>query len=90
MSENTRGIRKTVIGVVTSRSGDKSIKVTYFYKRPHPLYQKEVRRRTVLHAHDEKNECKVGDKVELMETRPISKLKRWRVVRVVEAAPTGA
>lgn len=84
---NTRNRRKDLIGVVSSRSGDKTVKVTYFYKLPHPLYKKEIRRRTVVHVHDEKNECKVGDKVEIMETRPLSKLKRWRVVRVVEAAP---
>lgn len=83
----TRNRRKDLIGVVSSRSGDKTVKVTYFYKLPHPLYRKEIRRRTVVHAHDEKNECRVGDKVEIMETRPLSKLKRWRIVRVVEAAP---
>ncbi len=86
MSE--RNSRKDLIGIVSSRSGDKTIKVTYFYKIPHPLYKKEIKRKTVLHAHDENNECKVGDKVEVMETRPLSKLKRWRVVRVVETAPT--
>jgi len=86
MSE--RNSRKDLIGVVSSRSGEKTIKVTYFYKIPHPLYKKEIKRKTVLHVHDDKNECKVGDKVEVMETRPLSKLKRWRVVRVVEAAPT--
>lgn len=83
----TRNSRKSLIGEVTSRSGDKTIKVTYFYKIPHPLYKKEIKRKTVLHAHDEKNECGIGDKVEIMETRPISKLKRWRVTRVVEVAP---
>lgn len=86
MSE--RNSRKDLIGVVSSRSGDKTIKVTYFYKIPHPLYKKEIKRKTVLHVHDDANECKVGDKVEVMETRPLSKLKRWRVVRIVEAAPT--
>jgi small subunit ribosomal protein S17 len=85
-----RGSRKYVTGIVTSRSGDKTIKVTYFYKIPHPIYKKEIKRKTVLHVHDEQNTCKIGDKVELMETRPISKLKRWRVVRVIEAAPTAA
>ena len=85
MSE-TRSNRKTLIGFVATRSGDKSVKVNFQYTVLHPVYGKEVKRRTVLHAHDEKNECKVGDKVEIMETRPLSKLKRWRVVRVVEAA----
>lgn len=84
--EQNRSSRKTLTGVVTSKTGDKSIKVTYFYKMPHPVFRKEIKRKTVIHAHDEKNECKVGDKVEIMETRPLSKLKRFRVVRVVEAA----
>lgn len=83
----TRNSRKVLAGTVTSRSGDKTIKVTYFYKIPHPLYKKEIRRKTVVHAHDEKNECGLGDKVEIMETRPLSKRKRWRVTRVVEVAP---
>ena len=82
-----RKSRKSLVGVVTSRSGDKSIKVTYFYKVPHPLYHKEIRRKTVIHVHDEKNECGVGDKVEVAETRPLSKMKRFRVVRIVEKAP---
>ena len=79
--------RKDLVGVVTSRTGDKSIKVTFFYKIPHPLYKKEIKRKTVVHAHDESNECAVGDKVEIMETRPLSKLKRWRVVKILEKAP---
>ena len=81
-----RAQRKTLIGFVTSRSGDKSIKVTIAYKTPHPRYHKVVNRQTVLHVHDEKNEAKIGDKVEIMETRPISRLKRWRVVSVIERA----
>jgi small subunit ribosomal protein S17 len=85
-SSDTRNSRKTQIGFVTSRSGDKSVKVTIAYKTPHPLYHKVVNRQTVLHVHDEKNETKVGDKVEVMETRPMSRLKRWRVVSVVQAA----
>lgn len=84
--EQKRSARKTLTGVITSKTGDKSVKVTYFYKMPHPIFGKEIKRKTVIHAHDEKNECKVGDKVEIMETRPISKLKRFRVVRVIEAA----
>ena len=89
MSES-RSNRKTLTALVVSRTGDKSIKVNFQYTVPHPVYGKEVKRRTVLHAHDEKNECKVGDKVEIMETRPLSKLKRWRVIRVVEAAKIAA
>ena len=80
--------RKTQIGFVSSRSGDKSIKVTIPYKTPHPLYQKVVNRQTILHVHDEKNETKLGDKVQVMETRPISRLKRWRVVSVLHKAVT--
>lgn len=88
MSETaTRAARKDLVGEVTSRSGDKTIKVTFSYKIPHPLYRKEIKRKTVVHAHDEKNECALGDKVEIMETRPLSKLKRWRVVKILEKAP---
>jgi small subunit ribosomal protein S17 len=83
-----RSSRKTQIGFVSSRSGDKSIKVTVAFKTPHPLYHKVVNRQTVLHAHDEKNETKVGDKVEIMETRPLSRLKRWRVVSILAKAVT--
>jgi small subunit ribosomal protein S17 len=85
-STSSRNKRKDFIGFVTSRMGDKSIKVTVPFKVPHPLYHKVVNRKTVVHVHDEKNEAKVGDKVEIMETRPISRLKRWRVVKVLEAA----
>ena len=85
-STGSRTTRKTQIGFVTSRSGDKSVKVTIAYKTPHPLYHKVVNRQTVLHVHDEKNETKVGDKVEVMETRPLSRLKRWRVVAIVQSA----
>ena len=83
-----RSARKTQIGFVSSRSGDKSVKVTVAYKTPHPLYQKVVNRQTVLHVHDEKNETKVGDKVEVMETRPMSRLKRWRIVTIIQKAIT--
>jgi small subunit ribosomal protein S17 len=86
MSTETRNTRKTLIGFVTSRSGDKSVKVTIPFKVPHPRYKKVINRQTVLHVHDEKNETHVGDKVEVMETRPISRLKRWRVVSVIERA----
>jgi small subunit ribosomal protein S17 len=82
----SRNLRKTIIGFVTSRSGDKSIKVTIPYKTPHPLYHKVINRKTVVHVHDEKNETAVGDQVEIMETRPISRLKRWRVLKVVHKA----
>ncbi|MDA0346146.1 MAG: 30S ribosomal protein S17 [Verrucomicrobia bacterium] len=82
-----RNSRKVLQGVVSSRSGDKSVKVTVAYKIPHPRYHKVINRKTVLHVHDEKNESKAGDKVEIMETRPISKLKRFRITRVIEVAP---
>ncbi len=86
MSTETRNTRKTLVGFVTSRSGDKSVKVTIPFKVPHPRYKKVINRQTVLHVHDEKNETQIGDKVEVMETRPISRLKRWRVVSVIERA----
>jgi small subunit ribosomal protein S17 len=87
MSHHVRNnSRKTLIGFVTSRSGDKSVKVTIPYKVPHPLYHKVVNRQTVVHAHDEKNETHPGDKVEIMETRPLSRLKRWRIVNILERA----
>ena len=83
MSED-RSNRKTLLGLVASRTGDKSIKVNFQYTVPHPVYGKEVKRRTVLHAHDEKNECSIGDTVKIMESRPLSKTKRWRLVEIVE------
>ncbi|SRR5690606_28579553 len=86
MSNETRNKRKTLVGTVTSRSGDKSVKVTIAYKIPHPRYKKVINRKTVVHAHDEKNESKPGDKVLIMETRPLSKFKRWRIIEVVESA----
>jgi small subunit ribosomal protein S17 len=85
-TSDTRNKRKTIVGFITSRSGNKSVKVTIPYKTPHPLYHKVINRKTVVHAHDEKNETKIGDKVEIMETRPISRLKRWRVVSIVHSA----
>ena len=89
MNENSnRNSRKNLFGVVTSNTGNKSVKVTFDYKIAHPRYRKEVKRKTVIHVHDEKNECGIGDKVEIMETRPLSKLKRWRIVRVLQKAPT--
>ncbi len=86
MSTETRNSRKTLVGFVTNRSGDKSIKVTIPFKVPHPRYKKVINRQTVLHVHDEKNETNAGDKVEVMETRPISRLKRWRVINILERA----
>lgn len=81
--------RPTRIGIVTSDKRDKTIKVTVAYSVKHPKYGKFIRRRTVLHAHDEKNEAAVGDKVEVMMCRPLSKTKCWRLIRIVEKAPRG-
>ena len=82
-----RNQRKSITGIVSSRSGDKTVKVEYAYKAPHPMYIKEISRKTVVVAHDAKNECALGDKVVIEETRPLSKLKRWRVVSVLAKAP---
>jgi len=86
--ESNRNKRKQLVGVVRSKTGDKSIKVVYEYKIPHPLYKKEIRRKTTVHVHDEANLSNIGDKVRIMSTRPLSKLKRWCVVELVEKAPT--
>lgn len=86
MSE-IRNRRKSIVGIVTSKSGDKTVKVTFFYKIPHPRYKKEIKRKTVVHVHDEGNVCNIGDRVEIMETRPLSKLKRFRLVKVLESTP---
>ncbi len=88
VTEGQRSARRIQTGFVSSRSGDKSVKVTVAYKTPHPLYHKVVNRQTVLHVHDEKNETKVGDKVEVMESRPLSRLKRWRIVSIIQKAVT--
>ena len=86
--ETNRNNRKELIGVVRSKTGDKSVKVVYEYKTPHPLYKKEIRRKTTVHVHDEKNDSNVGDKVRIMATRPLSKLKRWRIAEVLEKVQT--
>lgn len=87
MEENEkRNLRKERIGVVTSNKGDKTITVTIQYKEKHPIYGKFVSKTKKYHAHDERNEAGVGDKVRLMETRPLSKTKRWRLVEIVEKA----
>ena len=77
---------KTLTGLVTSRSGAKSIRVTIDYKVKHPKYNKFIRRRTRLAVHDERNQCGVGDTVEIAESRPYSKTKSWRVVQVTQKA----
>ncbi len=90
MESSARSKRKVLKGTVTSRMGDKSIKVTIPFKVPHPRYLKVINRKSVLHVHDGENQAKVGDRVEVMETRPISKLKRFRMTRVLERAPEPA
>ncbi|HMU72361.1 MAG TPA: 30S ribosomal protein S17 [Ferruginibacter sp.] len=79
-----RNLRKTKLGVVSSNKMDKTITVSVERKVKHPLYGKFVKKSTKFHAHDEKNECSIGDTVRIMETRPLSKLKRWRLVEIVE------
>lgn len=79
-----RNMRKTRIGVVSSNKMDKTITVNVERKVKHPLYGKFVKKTTKFHAHDEKNECSIGDTVRIMESRPLSKTKRWRLVEVVE------
>jgi small subunit ribosomal protein S17 len=81
-----RNLRKTRTGVVTSNKMAKTITVAVERKVKHPIYGKFVKKTTKFHAHDEKNECTIGDVVRIMETRPLSKTKRWRLVEVVEKA----
>jgi len=79
-----RNLRKTRIGVVTSNKMTKTITVAVERKVKHPIYGKFVKKTTKFHAHDEKDECSIGDLVRIMVTRPLSKTKRWRLVEVVE------
>ena len=81
-----RNLRKTRVGKVVSDKMDKTIVVLIEDNVKHPLYGKIMKRSIKLKAHDENNECKIGDKVEIMETRPLSKDKRWRLVEVIEKA----
>ena len=83
VSENkTRGTRKTRKGIVTSKSGDKTVVVEVERRYHHPLYGKALRDHRKFHVHDEENKAKVGDKIIITETRPLSKLKRWRLVSI--------
>ena len=84
MAERT--LRKTRIGIVVSSKMDKTVTVAIERRVPHPIYKKYFKKTTKLMAHDEKKECGVGDKVKIMETRPLSKNKRWRLVQIVEKA----
>ncbi len=81
-----RNLRKTRVGMVVSDKMDKTVVVAIIDNVKHPLYKKIVKRTVRLKAHDENNACRVGDRVEVMETRPLSKDKRWRVVEILEKA----
>ena len=81
-----RNLRKTRVGMVVSDKMDKTVVVAIIDNEKHPMYKKNVKRTVLLKAHDEKIECRVGDRVEVMETRPLSKDKRWRVIEIIEKA----
>lgn len=83
---NERGTRKERTGRVVSNKMDKTVTVVVERRIAHPLYKKIMRRSKKYHAHDEKNECGIGDLVRIRETRPLSKLKRWRLIRIIERA----
>ena len=89
-AKEQRPLLRTLTGVVASDKGDKTLKVVVNYQTKHPKYGKYLKRRTVLHAHDEKNEAKEGDRVEIAECRPLSKTKHHRLLRIVERAPERA
>jgi len=82
----TRNLRKERTGIVLSNKMDKSITVAVKWKEKHPIYGKFVSKTKKYHVHDEKNDCNVGDTVKIMETRPLSKTKRWRLVQIIERA----
>ena len=81
-----RNSRKTIVGKVVSNKMDKTIVVAMEDSVKHPLYKKVIKRTVKLKAHDENNECSIGDRVRVMETRPLSKEKRWRLVEIIEKA----
>ena len=81
-----RNLRKTRVGMVVSNKMDKTAVVAILDNVKHPMYGKVIKRTVKIHVHDEKNECGVGDKVSVMETRPLSKTKRWRLVEIIEKA----
>jgi small subunit ribosomal protein S17 len=85
-----RALLRTIEGVVASDKGDKTIKVVVNYQTKHPKYGKFLKRRTVLHAHDERNEAREGDTVQIAECRPLSKTKHHRLLRIVQKAPEKA
>lgn len=81
-----RNLRKVRQGVVVSDANDKTIVVVVEERKPHPIYKKMITSTKKFHAHDENNEAGVGDTVQIMETRPLSKMKRWRLLKIVEKA----
>src|SRR2546421_10810567 len=87
VADSKRGMRRTEVGVVTSDKMNKTRRVEIPRLVKHPRYSKYIKRRTICYVHDEKNESRLGDTVEIMETRPLSKLKSWRLIRVVTKAP---
>jgi len=89
-AQEPRPLLRTIQGVVASDKGDKTIRVVVNYQTKHPKYGKYLKRRTVLHAHDEKNEAREGDTVEIAECRPLSKTKHHRLLRIVQRAPEKA
>ncbi len=84
--ENTRKLRKERIGVVLSNKMEKSITIAVQSKVKHPMYGKFIKKTSKFMAHDEKNDCNIGDTVRIMETRPLSKTKNWRLVEIIERA----
>ena len=81
-----RTLRKTRVGIVVSNKMDKTVVIAIEDNVKHPVYSKIIKHTLKVHAHDENNECGVGDRVEVMETRPLSKTKRWRVTEIIEKA----
>ena len=81
-----RNLRKSRVGIVVSNKMDKTVVVAIQDNVVHPMYGKIIKRTLKVHAHDENNECGIGDKVSIMETRPLSKTKRWRIVSIIEKA----
>ena len=81
-----RALRKTRVGIVVSNKMDKTVVVAIEDNVKHPIYGKIIKRTLKVHAHDANNECTIGDRVEIMETRPLSKTKRWRLVQIIEKA----
>jgi len=86
MANENRNLRKTRVGMVVSDKMDKTVVVAIVDNVNHPTYGKIIKRTTKVHAHDENNVCGIGDKVQVMETRPLSKTKRWRIVQIIEKA----